>query len=262
MTAIIVEDVRVDFPLDGSRSLRTAMFRRRTGGVIEQGPKGERRVRALDGVSFSLRDGDRLGLIGHNGAGKTTLLKVLAGIYQPVAGQVLVDGRVTSLLDTMPGLDGDDTGYHNAITAGMLFGMTRDEIERKIPDIEEFSELGEFLALPVRTYSSGMMSRLAMAVATAVEPGILLIDEGIGAGDASFAARAMKRLDDFIGRSRILVLASHSENLIRSTCNTAALMQAGRMVATGTVPDILARYRELTQAANAPEAGKPLARFA
>jgi ABC-type polysaccharide/polyol phosphate transport system ATPase subunit len=145
----------------------------------------------------------------------------------------------------------------------MLFGMTREEIERKITEIEEFSELGEFLALPVRTYSSGMMSRLAMSVATAVEPGILLIDEGIGAGDAAFAARAMRRLDDFIGRSRILVLASHSESLIRQTCNMAALIEAGRMVAMGAVGDVLARYRELTsQATHEPEAGRPLARFA
>jgi ABC-type polysaccharide/polyol phosphate transport system ATPase subunit len=251
LAAIVVDNVHVEFPILGpQQSLRQAIFHQAVGGLISRKRKGRGGVvvSALSGVSFELSDGDRLGLIGPNGAGKSTLLKVLAGVYEPVAGQVLVEGRVTSLLDVMPGLDGDDTGYENAITAAMLFGMTREEILEKLPDIEEFCELGEYLTLPVRTYSSGMMSRLAVAVATVVEPGVLLIDEGIGTGDARFAARAASRLSDFISRSRILVMASHSESLIRQTCNRAALMQSGRLLAIGDVEDILSRYKSITQA--------------
>jgi ABC-type polysaccharide/polyol phosphate transport system ATPase subunit len=245
VAAVIVEDVHVTFPIYGQqRSLRRSLFARGTGGLIQRGGKAGDRVmvKALDGVSLELKDGDRFALIGHNGAGKSTLLKVLAGIYQPVSGRVLSNGRMTSLLDAMPGLDGEDTGYDNIMTAGLLFGMSRDEIERRIPEIEEFSELGEYLALPVRTYSSGMMARLALSVATCNEPDVLLVDEGIGAGDARFAARAMRRVNEFFSRSRILVLASHAEPLVRSTCNKAALMQNGRIVAVGGVDEVFARY--------------------
>jgi ABC-type polysaccharide/polyol phosphate transport system ATPase subunit len=248
VAAVIVDNVTLTFPIYGpQRSLRQSLFARGTGGLIQRSGKAGDRivVKALDGVSLELRNGDRLGLVGHNGAGKSTLLKVLAGIYQPVSGRVLANGRITSLLDTMPGLDGEDTGYENIMTAGLLFGMSRDEIERRVPDIEEFSELGEYLALPVRTYSSGMMARLALAVATCNEPDILLVDEGIGAGDARFAARAMRRVNEFFGRSRILVLASHAEPLVRSTCNKLALMQTGRIVALGGVDEVLARYHAI-----------------
>jgi ABC-type polysaccharide/polyol phosphate transport system ATPase subunit len=249
LAAIVVENVHVEFPIYGpQRSLRQSLFGHAAGGLIRRSANERHRVvvKALDGVSFDLRDGDRLGIVGHNGAGKSTLLKVLAGVYEPVAGRVLVDGQISSLLETMPGLDGEDTGYENIITAGLVFGMTRSQIEQKIPEIEEFTELGEYLALPVRTYSSGMMSRLAVAVATAIEPGILLIDEGIGAGDARFTARATKRIGEFIGRSRILVMTSHSEQLVRSTCNRAALLHSGRLVALGTVDDVLASYRAMS----------------
>ena len=205
-------------------------------------------VKALANINLSLKDGDRLGLVGHNGAGKSTLLRVLAGIYEPVEGRVLVEGTVTPLFDTLPGLDGEDSGYQNIITAGLIFGLSRAQIEELLPSIEEFSELGEFLALPVRTYSLGMMTRLGFAFATAMEPGILLMDEGIGAGDARFAARAPKRLKEFMDRSRIVVLASHSEPFIKSICNKAALMQSGRIVTVGPVDDVLKQYNALVQA--------------
>lgn len=245
MTQMTIEDVHVDFPIYGQqRSLRKALFERATGGFIQHEARHSQRVvvKALNGVSVALHDGDRLALLGHNGAGKSTLLRVMAGIYEPVSGRVLADGKITPLFDAMPGLDGEDTGYENIITAGLLFGMTHEEIERKIPEIEEFSELGEYLTLPVRTYSSGMMTRLGFSVATALEPGILLMDEGISTGDARFADRAAKRMNEFIGRSRIMVLASHSEHMIRATCNKAALMHAGRILGIGAVQEILDRY--------------------
>jgi ABC-type polysaccharide/polyol phosphate transport system ATPase subunit len=245
MTAVVLENVCVEFPIYGvGRSLRAAMFARATGGLVQRGAGRQGRVvvKALNGVSFSLRDGDRLGLIGHNGAGKSTLLKVLAGVYQPVSGRVLASGPITSCFDPLPGLDGEDTGYQNIITAGLLSGMTRQAIEAKIPDIEEFSELGEYLSLPVRTYSGGMMARLGFAVATAVDPGILLVDEGIGAGDARFTERARRRLQDFVDRSSVLVLASHSDALIQSWCNKAALLENGAIRLIGEVDRVMEAY--------------------
>jgi ABC-type polysaccharide/polyol phosphate transport system ATPase subunit len=225
MAKVMLDNVWVDFPIYAAqRSLRTAVFKRATGGLIQrQGRHQEYAViKALTGVSLTLEEGDRLGLIGHNGSGKSTLLKVIAGIYEPTQGKVMVQGRVTPLFDVMPGLDPEDSGYENIITAGMLFGMSRGEIENKILDIEEFSELGEYLALPVRTYSTGMVTRLGFALATAMHPDVLIMDEGIGAGDARFAEKAEQRLNDFLGRSRIVVLASHQVSLVKSICNKAA----------------------------------------
>jgi ABC-type polysaccharide/polyol phosphate transport system ATPase subunit len=248
MAAVILENVHVLFRIyDSRRSLRKTVFDRVTGGIIQrQGrDRDEVAVKSLDGVSLRLADGDRLGLLGHNGAGKSTLLKVIAGIYEPISGQVSVAGHITTLFTAMPGYDGDSTGYENIITAGLLLGLSRLEITRKIPEIEEFSGLGEYLSLPARTYSSGMSMRLGFSLATALDPGILLMDEGIGAGDAQFAERAKKRMQEFIGRSSIMVIASHSDGLLRSTCNKAALMSAGRIVTIGPVGDVLDEYQAM-----------------
>src|SRR5205085_5693189 len=160
MPKVVLENVHVDFPICGTQqfSLRSAIYQRGTGGLIRREGRNQDRivVQSLTEISITLEDGDRLALIGHNGSGKTTLLKVIAGIYQPAQGLVLVEGRVTPLFDMMPGLDMEGTGYENILTAGLLFGLSRDHIESKISEIEEFSELGEYLALPVRTYSAGM----------------------------------------------------------------------------------------------------------
>jgi ABC-type polysaccharide/polyol phosphate transport system ATPase subunit len=242
---VVLDNVRVDFPIYAAhRSLRTAIFERATGGLIQREGKKQNRVtvKALSEVSLVLRDGDRLGLIGHNGSGKSTLLKVLAGIYEPIEGQVLVEGRITPLFDAMPGLDLEDSGYENIITCGLLLGLSREEIEARIPDIEDFSELGQYLDLPVRTYSAGMMTRLGFALVTAFDPGVLLMDEGIGTGDARFTERAERRLNEFVGRSRIVVLASHSSGMIKSICNKAALLQAGRIVDIGPVDAVFEKY--------------------
>ena len=263
MASVVLENVNVDFPIYGAqqRSLHKAIFKRATGGSIERNGRNQDRVtvKALTDVSLTLQDGDRLGLIGHNGSGKSTLLKLIAGIYQPLSGRVKVEGRVTPLFDAMPGLDSEDSGYENIITSGMLIGMTRRQIEAKIPEIEEFCELGEYLTLPVRTYSTGMTMRLGFALVTALDPGVLLMDEGFGTGDLRFAERAEARMSDFIGRSQIMVLASHSDNTIRSMCNKAVLMEAGRIVAFGPVNEICDRYYEsvhmLPQAENEQATG-------
>jgi ABC-type polysaccharide/polyol phosphate transport system ATPase subunit len=246
MAAMVLENVGVDFPIYGTqRNLRTALFQRATGGLIQREGKNHERVviKALVDVSMKLEEGDRLALIGHNGSGKSTLLKVMAGIYEPIVGRVLAEGRVTPLFDMMPGLDIEDNAYENIFTAGLLIGMSRKEIERKIPQIEEFCELGEYLSLPVRTYSSGMVTRLGFALSTALDPGILLMDEGIGAGDARFAERATKQMKELLGRSSIVVLASHINALVKSICNKAALMDSGRVVAVGPVDEIFDMYQ-------------------
>jgi ABC-type polysaccharide/polyol phosphate transport system ATPase subunit len=255
MPAVTLEDVHVEFPIYGTqRSLRKVFLARASSGLIQHETGGRDRVivKALNGVSLRLERGDRLGLVGRNGAGKSTLLKVMAGVYEPVTGRVLASGKITPCFNLLPGLDPEDTGYENIITAGLLLGMDRNEIESKIPGIEEFSELGQYLGLPVRTYSAGMVVRLGFSLATAVDPGILLMDEWIGAGDARFAERASRRLRSFIDRSSILVLASHSDALIRSWCNKAALLDAGRIVRLGGVEEIFRAYH-----AKANADGKP-----
>ena len=252
---LVVENVSIEFPIYGThRSLRKALFERATGGLIVEDPRRKDRVivQALTDVSFELHEGDRLGLIGHNGAGKSTLLRALAGVYEPVSGRIFVDGKITPLFEMLPGLDPEDSGYENVVTAGALFGLPEGEIQRILLDVEEFSELGEYMGLPVRTYSLGMMTRLGFAFATSMEPGILLLDEGIGAGDARFADRAKERLEGFIGRSRIVVFASHSNQLLKSMCNKAALMHSGRIVMLGPVADILEAYKAYVSGADFP----------
>ena len=247
MTSIVVDRVTVDFPIYGAsqQSLRHTLLSR-TGGLIRR--EGERRhqrviVRALDDVAFSLKSGDRIGLVGHNGAGKSTLLRVLAGVYTPDAGTVRVDGKISPLLNAAPGLDPEDNGYENIKTCGMFLGMSADELGHKLPEIAEFSELGEYLDLPIRTYSTGMVTRLCFAIATAIDPDILLLDEGIAAGDARFASRAESRMRALIERSRILVLATHSEALMRALCNKGMLLEKGRVAELGPIDRVLEEYR-------------------
>jgi ABC-type polysaccharide/polyol phosphate transport system ATPase subunit len=249
LSSIIANNVTIDFPIYGAshRSLRQTLFSS-TGGLIRHERAGRQQrvvIRALDNVSFTLRNGDRLGLVGHNGAGKSTLLKVLAGVYKPDGGSIRVDGRVSPLFNSAPGLDPDDSGYENIKTCGMFLGMSSEEINRKLLDIVDFCELGEYLDLPVRTYSTGMVARLGFAIATAIEPDILLLDEGLAAGDARFAARAEHRMQALIQRTPVLVLASHSDALIKSMCNRAILLEKGRLIQIGSVDEVMNRYHEI-----------------
>ncbi|HTV27521.1 MAG TPA: ABC transporter ATP-binding protein [Xanthobacteraceae bacterium] len=242
MAQIELKNVVAEFPIYGSQpSLRKELVGRVVGGVLSQRRKDSNRVtiRALDGVTLTVYHGDQLGIIGHNGAGKSTLLRVFAGIYEPSQGTINIEGRVSPLFSTSPGLDLDDTGYENILTCGLLLGMSRGEIEQKLPEIAAFSELSDYLALPVRTYSTGMLVRLGFAIATAIDPEILLLDEELGAGDARFAMHAAKRVEALIERSSIVVLASQSEDLIRRICNRAILLDHGRIIADGPTEDVL-----------------------
>ncbi len=250
MASLILENVTVDFPIYGSQKSFRGALRSATGGLIKrEGQHHDRvKVRALDNLCLTLKHGDRLGIVGHNGAGKSTLLRVCAGVYEPTQGRVFIEGRVSSLFITSPGLDIEDTGYENILTCGLFLGMTREEIARKTPDIEQFSELGDYLSLPVRTYSTGMLTRLGFAIATVIDPEILVLDEGLGAGDARFAERAKQRVDALIERSSILVLASHSDVLIQSLCNKAILMHSGRIELVGPVDEVVEAYRNMNKA--------------
>lgn len=245
---IDVKNVTVDIPIfDSNRSFRRTLCHRylgKLGGQIQQANGGHVYVRALQGINFRLEEGDRLGLIGHNGAGKSTLLNVLAGIYQPHIGFVDISGKVTPLFNPSLGLDTDDTGYENIYTMGMYHGLTKQEIDSKRDEIIQFSELGDFIHSPVRTYSSGMLLRLSFAIVTSLHPEILLLDEGIGAGDAGFAHKARQRLESFYEKISILVVASHSDALIREMCNKAILLEHGRMVTFGPVDEVLKVYHE------------------
>jgi len=246
MALIQVEDVSVDFTIyqGSSRSLKSSLLRAaRTGGVISHDSRDRTFVKALQDLSFTLNDGDRLGLIGGNGAGKTTLLRVLAGVYEPTRGVVRVEGHVTPLFDISLGLDPDATGFDNIWIRSAYLGLSKAEIERSLDSIAEFTELGEYLELPVRTYSAGMLMRLAFGVATTIRSDILLLDEWISAGDLGFLEKAQRRATGFVERTRIMVMASHSEEIVRRMCNKVMWLHQGQIVAVGEVDDILSQYK-------------------
>lgn len=251
MASIRLDHVSLAFPLydASSRSLKKRVMPGLLGGRIGSGEGHASVVQALDDVTLHLNHGDRVGLVGHNGSGKTTLLRVLAGLYEPGAGEVHVGGEVAPLFDISLGMDPEATGYDNIYLRGLFLGMSRKEVRSRLDEIAEFTELGEFLDLPIRTYSAGMRMRLAFAVSTWIEPDILLLDEGIGAGDAAFLEKANARLAAFTDKAGIIVLASHSNLLIRRICRTAVLMERGRVVFMGETDAVLKRYRESVAAA-------------
>lgn len=247
MADIVLDNVSVAFPIydASSRSLKKRLVGAATGGRIrsEAGPSV---VQALEGLTLHFKHGDRVGLIGHNGAGKTTLLRVLAGIYEPVHGRVTINGQVVPLFDISLGMDLESTGYDNIVLRGLFLGLSRSDIFAKIDEIAEFTELGSFLDLPIRTYSAGMRIRLAFAISTSIHPDVLLLDEGIGAGDAAFLEKINRRLQEFAERASIIVLASHSEGLVKRMCRTSVLLERGRLVEFGPTDEILELYRQRT----------------
>jgi len=244
--SIDARGVWVEYPVLSAenRSLRKALVNRTTLGKVSIDARSRVTVRALKEITFQLREGDRLGLIGRNGAGKSTLLRALAGVYEPTRGILDVSGTVAPLLNLGVGIRDDSTGYENIRLCGYLLGMSRTEVERKVDDIAEFTELGEYLSMPLHTYSAGMRMRLAFAISTAVEPNILLIDETVGAGDAAFLKKAEARLNELIQRSGIVVLATHSNEMIRRDCTLAMLLRNGEMVRFGDVGEVVAQYEQ------------------
>ena len=232
MAYVSAERISVEFPIwnPSRRSLKNAVLRATTGGRLARETATRVVIQALSDLSFEFSRGDRVGLVGHNGSGKTTLLRVLTGIYEPVRGRLDVTGRVSSLLDLSLGMDHEATGYENIVLRGVLMGLAPSAIEKKVDEIAEFSELGDYLSMPIRTYSSGMLLRLAFAVSTAVAPEILLLDEWLSVGDASFREKAERRLLEMIESSAIVVLASHDVDLIRRFCSRMLRLDHGRVI--------------------------------
>ena len=244
MASIHLSQVGLEYPIlsQSSRKLSRQLIRVATGGQLDRSESGKVSVHALKDVSFELEDGDRVGLIGHNGSGKSTLLRVLGGIYHPTSGTLVREGKVGSLLDISLGMSPDATGRENIYLRGALQGLTRAEVTRLIPGIIEFSELGDFIELPMRTYSSGMLLRLAFSVSTVLSPHILIMDEWLAVGDEAFKAKAEERLHQVVSRTSILVIASHSERLITSQCNRVLYLEHGKLIADGPPDQILPQY--------------------
>jgi len=245
MASIELKSVIVDFPVYGAnaRSVKNSLLRISTGGKLGA-DNNIISVRALDNVSFRLEHGDRLGIIGHNGSGKSTLLRVLAGIYEPTSGWCYVEGKVSALLDVMLGMDPESTGYENILLRGIIMGLTREEIESKKDEIAAFTDLGGYLALPVRAYSTGMQLRLAFGIATAILPEILVLDEIVGTGDAAFMDKAQTRFSSIVEASHILVLASHDLNIIEKLCTKVLWLNAGQIAFMGDCQDGVALYKQ------------------
>jgi len=256
--AIDAERVSVDFPLyhGNARSLKRALIGTVSGRVAAD-TKRRVVVQALRDISFKLRKGDRLGLIGGNGAGKTTLLRTLAGIYEPQAGRVHVEGSLNALLDPNLGMNVDLTGRENIMLRGLYNGLSVAAIRRLEEDVAGFAGLDEFLDLPVRTYSSGMMVRLGFAMATAIRPQVLLMDEWFLAGDAVFMERARVRLEDMVRGADILVLSTHVTSVVQSWCTRAIWLDQGRVRLDGPPETVVAAYVASTTSAPVPAAPEP-----
>ena len=237
---VIAENIGVTFPVNGSVS-KDINQPNATRMIWDE--KGRLRgVRAISDVSFQLKKGDRLAIIGENGSGKTTLLQVLAGILSPETGQLRVRGRITSLININLGIQAEATGHRNITLRALAAGYTHREIEEKRREIAEFSELGEFLHMPLDTYSAGMCMRLIFSIATAFEPEVLILDEWLSAGDAAFREKATRRMNEFVEKAGILVLASHSRKLILDNCDIGLWMEEGQVKAIGPVLEIMNAY--------------------
>ncbi len=235
MTIIRASNLVVEFPIygmTGNRSFKKSLINIATGGVLAKDASNRVLVRALDNLNFEFHEGDRVGLIGHNGSGKSTLLQVLAGIYEPAAGELLVNGKITSMLGITLGMDAEVTGLENIYIRGRLMGLNRGKIDTMVDGIADFAGIGDYLHLPMRTYSSGMSMRLAFAIATSVEADIILMDEWLSVGDADFVSKAKERLTDLVGKARLVVIASHDHAMIADQCNIILKLEHGKIVST------------------------------
>jgi ABC-2 type transport system ATP-binding protein len=248
MAHIHLNNATLDLPIYDvqGRSLKKRLASLRSRGADAEKKSDVVVLRALNDLTLQIQTGDRIGLVGHNGAGKSTLLRVLAGIYSPTSGTIETSGKKVPLLDISLGMDENSTGWQNVRLRGLLLGMSDDEIKRKQEEIGNFSELGDFLNLPIRTYSTGMRVRLGFAISTAVDADILLLDEVMGVGDASFKDKANKRLAELHERSEIVVLALHDNGTIRKTCDKAIWLDKGSVKMFGPVDEVLQAYEATT----------------
>lgn len=253
-SALIVEALSVDFPLyhGSARSLKKTVMAA-ASGRLGRDNHSRAVVQALRDISFSLAAGDRLGLVGSNGAGKSTLLRALAGIYEPLRGRVRITGTLNALLETNLGMNMELTGRENIMLRGLYAGLRPAAIDALADDVERFAELGEFMDLPVRFYSSGMVIRLGFGLATAIRPQVLLMDEWFMAGDATFQEKAHKRLESVVRGAEILVITSHMPRIIRDWCTRVIWLEGGRIRADGAPAEVLEAYLGPTAAEDARE---------
>ncbi len=244
MAKITFVDVCVDFPIYNAngRSLKKRLIQAATGGQLGANSSGQVVVRALEGLNFDFSDGDRVGLLGHNGAGKSSLLRLLSGVYSPSEGTAFVDGQIGSLIDISLGTDPEATGRENIYLRGALLGLKRSQVTEQLEEIIDFSELGDFVDMPLRTYSTGMHLRLAFAVSTIVRPEILLMDEWLAVGDEGFRTKAEARMVSLVENSNILVLASHSRDLIQKLCSRVLWLEHGKIKMDGRAEDVCSAY--------------------
>jgi lipopolysaccharide transport system ATP-binding protein len=244
MAHISLKNVGLDIPIfnASTRSLKKSLLQVATGGTLQQGDQGIVVVRALQNINLEFKHGDRVGLLGHNGAGKSTLLRVLSGVYKPTSGQATVQGNVASLIDVSLGIDPEATGRENIFIRAALLGLSKKQISQQLEEIIDFSELGNFIDVPVRTYSSGMHLRLAFSVSTVIRPEILIMDEWLSVGDESFQQKAEARMQELVQSTSILVLASHSKELILKTCNKVVWLEHGSIKADHEPLNICRNY--------------------
>lgn len=242
---IKLESVNLKYPLMGhfSHSLQSLVYSK-VGGVMRSSSNNQLvgYIHALRDISLTIQDGCRLGVVGHNGAGKTTLLRVLCGVYPPTSGKVTTWGKISALTDFTLGMDPNATGLKNIEFRLIFMGFSFKEARKAVDDIVEFSGLGEFITLPVRTYSTGMFLRLAFAISTHFTPDILILDEVVGAGDEAFRAKAISRLERLISSSRIVVLSSHDLGAIKLYCDKAIMMRQGEIVQQGRPDEVVQSY--------------------
>jgi ABC-type polysaccharide/polyol phosphate transport system ATPase subunit len=248
MARIDLRSVSVEFPIYNmnARSIKKDFLRLATGGTITEDTKQRVIIRALTNLNLTLEHGDRVGIIGHNGAGKSTLLRLLATIYEPTYGDIKIDGHVSPMLDLMQGIEAELTGFENITLRGTLLDLDQKEIRQRTQEIAELTGLGDYLAMPMRTYSAGMRVRLAFAISASVNPEILLIDEIFNAVDAEFMQTAQRKLASLLGQSSIVVMANHSEEIIREFCNKAILLEHGKLKYFGDVKEALRIYHQNT----------------
>jgi lipopolysaccharide transport system ATP-binding protein len=244
MAEINFRGVSIEFPIFNAtgRSLTSSILKAATGGKLDADPNGRVLVRALTDISFTFSDGDKVALLGHNGAGKSTLLRALGRVYEPTKGTAEISGQIGSLIDISLGINPEATGRENVFIRGRLLGLSKNEIETKYEQIVDFAELGDFMEMPVRTYSSGMHLRLAFAVSTVVRPEILLMDEWLSVGDSDFQHKAEERLRDLVSETKILAIATHSRELIESVCNRVLWLEHGQIKMNGPVEEVLPAY--------------------
>lgn len=245
MPRIIARDISITFPLH--RKSQAPGF---ADTVVDRDhfvfdASGRLRgVRALNGLNFEFNTGDRVGVIGRNGSGKTTLLQILAGIFPPDSGELSVEGRATNLININLGMQPEASGHRNITLRGLAAGETRDAIEARREEIVSFAELGEFMDMPIETYSAGMRMRLSFAIATAFEPEILILDEWLSTGDIAFREKATARMNSFVGKAGILILASHSRKLMIDNCDRGIWLSHGRIEMDGPMAEVLDAYEE------------------